>query len=91
MLTVGEKLALQTLIMRLLEANEPGAMLGVLRRIAERRALEGSRNLIAASREDTLRWYAVVKAITKVQETVKADETDCAQSDVPQFYDGSNP
>lgn len=55
--------------MQLLEANEPKAMIAVLRRIAARKALDGSRNML--DREATLRWYTLAEALTKVEDELE--------------------
>lgn len=64
-ITNEEKAKLYDLLMQLLEANEPKAMIAVLRRVAARKALDGSRNML--DREHTLRWYTLAEALIKVE------------------------
>ena len=65
-----ERAALHEYLGLLLDADEPGAFLGSLRRIAERKAHSFTRGNIDA--DECGQWLALAEALTQVEEKLHA-------------------
>jgi hypothetical protein len=70
-LTEGERDALRHLLVLLLEADEPEAMVASLRRLAERKAWYAVRGALV-DRQAAGRWSALAEALAKVERQVNA-------------------
>ena len=69
-LTELERHHLRGYLTILLEAGEPEAFLGCLRRIAERKAHSFTRGMIDA--DECKRWLAIAEALTKVEREIRS-------------------
>jgi hypothetical protein len=67
----SERLAIEAMLGRLLDANEPSAMLAVLKRIAEHKTTIA---IHASDRNEADRWVQMVEALDQVQQAMAAKD-----------------